>query len=108
MQTHVELGLVTWDPEKKCYNEDALALEFMQGILFWSISKLKESLNEVQEYISKLGTVQKIRTIMNTVRPYYMLKEKIQAVKQPKLNVLCKKLVQNNSSKTSYGPVPTT
>jgi hypothetical protein len=45
---------------------------------------------------------------MNTMQPYYMLKEKRQAVKHLKLNIFLKKPVQNIATETSDEPVPIT
>lgn len=60
MQTREEFGLVTLDPEKDRYNKDATIPDFMQNILIWNIYKIKGNLNEAEEHITKLGTVQKL------------------------------------------------
>jgi hypothetical protein len=43
MQTHEEFGLATWDPEKDCYNEEALVSDCIQTFFSEAIIKIKEA-----------------------------------------------------------------
>jgi hypothetical protein len=71
-------------------------------------------LSELEEYDCQVECCSKImRTIMNTLRPYYdLLQNKKQAVKQLKLDIFLKKVAQKNaqatSSETSDEPLPST
>jgi len=43
MQTHEELGLATWDPEKDCYDKEALVSDWIQTFYSEAIIKVKEA-----------------------------------------------------------------
>jgi len=43
MQTHEEFGLATWDPEKDCYNKEALVSDWIKTFSPEAIIKLKEA-----------------------------------------------------------------
>jgi len=43
VQAHEELGLATWDPEKDCYNKEALVSDSIQTFYSEAIIKLKEA-----------------------------------------------------------------
>jgi hypothetical protein len=43
VQTHKEFGLATWDPEKDCYNKEALVSDWIQTFYSEAIIKLKEA-----------------------------------------------------------------
>ena len=43
MQTHEEFGLATWDPQKDCYNKEALVSVWIQTFYSEAIIKLKEA-----------------------------------------------------------------
>jgi len=43
VQAHEELGLATWDPEKDCYNKEALVSDWIQTFYSEAIIKLKEA-----------------------------------------------------------------
>ena len=43
MQTREEFGLATWDPEKDCYNKEALVSDWIQTFYSEAIIKLKEA-----------------------------------------------------------------
>lgn len=43
MQTHEEFGLATWDPEKDCYNKEALVSDWIQTFYSETIIKQKEA-----------------------------------------------------------------
>jgi len=42
MQTHVEFGLATWDPEKDCYNKEALVLDWIKTFYSEGIIKIRK------------------------------------------------------------------
>jgi len=43
MQTDEEFGLATWDPEKDCYNKEALVLDWIKTFYCEAIIKVKEA-----------------------------------------------------------------
>ena len=53
MQTEEEFVLATWDPEKDCYNKEALVLDWIKTFYSEAIIQLKEASMRFLEYITK-------------------------------------------------------
>ena len=72
MQTHEEFGLATCDPEKDCYIQESLVSHWIQTFYSETIIKVKEASVRFMN-ISPIKALFKMRSIMNTLQPYYIL-----------------------------------
>jgi hypothetical protein len=69
MQTDEEFGLATWDPEKDCYINEALVLDWIKTFYPEAIINLKEASKRFKN-ISLSIVLFKNGSIMNTLQPY--------------------------------------